>query len=151
MNRKGFTLIELLSVIVILAVIALISVPLILGVIDKAKKSAFKDSVLNAYNTLDYKLAELKLTEVPDEGIAVLDLPLKSKFTSGSFGKKGGKVIAVLITDGTYCAYGPMDNLQISKDCSKLLTIYASEVVYEPADENFKVTNVQEALDYLNQ
>lgn len=151
MKKQGFTLIELLAVIVILAVIALISVPLILSVIDKAKQSAFKDSVLNAYNTLDYKLAELNLAQVPEEGIAVLDLPLKSNFTGGSFGMKDGKVAAILITDGTYCAYGQMDNLQISKDCSKLLTIYASEVVYEPADENWNVTNVQEALDYLNQ
>lgn len=150
MKKQGFTLIELLAVIVILAVIALIATPIILNVIEKAKEGAFKDSVLNAYNALDYKLAELELSEVPEEGIAVSDLSLKSDFTSGSFAKKDGKVIAVLITNGEYCAYGPMNNLQISKDCSKLLTIYASEVTYEPNDENFKVSNVQEALDYLN-
>ncbi|MDD3453569.1 MAG: type II secretion system protein [Bacilli bacterium] len=42
--KKGFTLIELLAVIVILALIALIAVPLILGIIDKAKKGALEDS-----------------------------------------------------------------------------------------------------------
>jgi type IV pilus assembly protein PilA len=42
--KKGFTLIELLAVIVILAVIALIATPIILGIIDDTKKSAFKDS-----------------------------------------------------------------------------------------------------------
>ena len=36
--RKGFTLIELLAVIVILAIIALIAVPIVLGIIDDAKK-----------------------------------------------------------------------------------------------------------------
>ena len=36
MNRKGFTLVELLAVIVILAIIALIATPTILGVIEKA-------------------------------------------------------------------------------------------------------------------
>lgn len=40
MNAKGFTLIELLAVIVILAVIALIATPLIMGVIDDAKEGA---------------------------------------------------------------------------------------------------------------
>ena len=37
-NRKGFTLIELLAVIVILAVIALIATPIILNMIENAKK-----------------------------------------------------------------------------------------------------------------
>ena len=45
MKKKGFTLIELLAVIVVLAVIALITTPVILGVIEKAKKGAFKNSV----------------------------------------------------------------------------------------------------------
>ncbi|RTE01421.1 type II secretion system protein [Paenibacillus whitsoniae] len=39
-EEKGFTLVELLAVIVILAVIAAIAVPYILGVIEKSKKSA---------------------------------------------------------------------------------------------------------------
>ena len=38
--NKGFTLIELLAVIIILAIIALIATPIILNVIDDAKKSA---------------------------------------------------------------------------------------------------------------
>lgn len=50
MNKKGFTLIELLAVIVILAVIALISTPIILGIIDSSKESALKSS---AYGILD--------------------------------------------------------------------------------------------------
>ena len=40
MKRKGFTLIELLAVIVILAIIALIATPTILGVIEKAGQVA---------------------------------------------------------------------------------------------------------------
>lgn len=45
MNKKGFTLIELLAIIVILAIIAVITVPIILNVIDNAKKGAAKNSV----------------------------------------------------------------------------------------------------------
>ena len=37
MKNKGFTLIELLAVIVILAIIALIATPIILGIIDDAR------------------------------------------------------------------------------------------------------------------
>ena len=40
MKKKGFTLIELLAVIIILAIIALIATPIILNVIEDAKKSA---------------------------------------------------------------------------------------------------------------
>ena len=45
-NKKGFTLIELLAVIVILAIIALIATPMIMGVIDKAKKGSVEASAL---------------------------------------------------------------------------------------------------------
>ena len=43
-KNKGFTLVELLAVIVILAIIALIATPIILNVINDAKKEAAKDS-----------------------------------------------------------------------------------------------------------
>ena len=43
-KNKGFTLVELLAVIVILALIALIATPIILNVINDAKKEATKDS-----------------------------------------------------------------------------------------------------------
>ena len=45
-KNKGFTLIELLTVIAILAVILLIAAPIILGVLDKARKNTFKNQVL---------------------------------------------------------------------------------------------------------
>ena len=47
LKNKGFTLIELLTVIAILAIVLLISVPTILGVLDKAKRQAFVDSGIN--------------------------------------------------------------------------------------------------------
>ena len=45
-NNKGFTLIELLAVIVILAIIALIATPTILGVVEDARKGAAESSLL---------------------------------------------------------------------------------------------------------
>ena len=44
MNSKGFTLIELLAVIVILAIIALIATPIVLGIIDDANRGASERS-----------------------------------------------------------------------------------------------------------
>ena len=44
-RRNGFTLIELLAVIVVLAVIALIATPIMIGIIGDAKKGAAKDSM----------------------------------------------------------------------------------------------------------
>ena len=43
-EKKGFTLIELLAVIVILAIIALIATPIVLSLIEKARKGAAEDS-----------------------------------------------------------------------------------------------------------
>ena len=43
-KNKGFTLIELLAVIVILAIIALIATPIVLNLINSAKKGAFARS-----------------------------------------------------------------------------------------------------------
>ena len=44
MKKSGFTLIELLAVIIILAIVALIATPLVLDVIDDARKSAYNSS-----------------------------------------------------------------------------------------------------------
>lgn len=52
-NRKAFTLIELLAIIVILAVIAVITVPIILGVIDDAKKGTAQDSAYGFKDAID--------------------------------------------------------------------------------------------------
>lgn len=55
MKEKGFTLIELLAVIVILAVIALIATPIIMNVINDAKKGAFKDSAYGIIKAIELK------------------------------------------------------------------------------------------------
>ena len=66
-KNKGFTLIELLTVIAILAVILLIAAPTILGVLDKAKRSTFKNQVLMYVEGLKNQVALSEIGE--DEGI----------------------------------------------------------------------------------
>ena len=63
-KNKGFTLIELLTVIAILAVILLIAAPTILGVLDKAKRSTFKNQVLMYVEGLKNQVA---LNEIGEE------------------------------------------------------------------------------------
>lgn len=71
MKNKGFTLIELLAVIVILAIIALIATPVILGIINDARSSAAEESaklivsnVQLAYSTA--YMAKAKTGDVPE-------------------------------------------------------------------------------------
>ncbi len=56
MKNKGFTLIELLAVIVILAIIALIATPIILGIINDARTQARKRSAELAYTGVEYAI-----------------------------------------------------------------------------------------------
>jgi type IV pilus assembly protein PilA len=54
MKNKGFTLIELLAVIVILAVIALIATPIILGIISDSKTQADLRTVEGYAKAVEY-------------------------------------------------------------------------------------------------
>ena len=123
LKKKGFTLIELLAVIVILALIALITVPIVLNMINNAKKKSFEDSVLVTSRELDnYMINHSDFNYAEGETISVEQLKsvVRHSFKSGSFKIVNGKLEAYFITDGTYCAMGPVDKLEISKDCTSL-------------------------------
>ena len=57
-TKNAFTLIELLAVIVILAIIALIATPIVLGIVERARKSALENT---AYGLMES--AKLQYTE----------------------------------------------------------------------------------------
>ena len=61
-TKNAFTLIELLAVIVILAVIALIATPIILGIVEDAKKDAFLRSVELVLSSTDLDVMD-KVTD----------------------------------------------------------------------------------------
>ncbi|MBP3461255.1 MAG: prepilin-type N-terminal cleavage/methylation domain-containing protein, partial [Bacilli bacterium] len=67
MKNKGFTLIELLAVIVILAIIALIATPIILNMINDARKSASVDSAYGYIEAIEYSnsMSMLDSTKYP--------------------------------------------------------------------------------------
>ena len=82
-NRKGFTLIELLAVIVILAIIALITTPTILNVMENSRRDAAKDK---AYGTI--KAVQLAYTQA--QVSYEVNMPYTVDFSSKSDGSKDG-------------------------------------------------------------
>ncbi len=76
MNKKGFTLVELLAVIVILAIIALIATPIIIGVVNDARKESAKRSVEGYAKALEssYYLSLMSETPATPETLDQLDV-----------------------------------------------------------------------------
>ena len=62
MDKKGFTLVELLAVIVILAVIALIATPQVLGMIESARKGATESSTLSYVDSVEKAIVSKTIT-----------------------------------------------------------------------------------------
>ena len=147
-NKKGFTLIELLAVIVILAIIALIATPIILGVINDAKKNAFEDTAYgvaeaaklyyagqfdnDSFNgkTFDFSgnVDELKLSgKKPSSGMLQID-------------KNGNSFLAV--SDGTYCAVKNSGQSKINVFKGKCTTTFLKDEIEKDATHIVKNTVV---------
>ena len=123
-KKTGFTLIELLSVIVILSIIAFITIPLILNVIETSKKGAFRDSVLHVFDATNYYMLEHGLSSVPENGILVKELQLKpNHFSSGVvLENEDGILYVENVSQNKYCANGTEQNLIITKeDCKGIM------------------------------
>ena len=140
MKKNGFTLIELLAVIVILAIIALIATPIILGIVEDAKRDAFLRSVELVVSTTDMDIAtkafEEEYTYTIADGV-VSNLEIGIKNTDGMNGsiiydKDGNEKYA--IHNGKYCVrkIGTMGKAMLSDyvagRCST--TYYNGERVY---------------------
>lgn len=129
MNKKrGFTLIELLAVIVILAVIALIATPLIMGTITKAKKNAMKDTAYGILKAGEQYAGEKLLTASNDYYGETISLPDDSKLQYKGGDQATGELrisstgdIALAIHDNQFCA---------------LKTFNQSEIIVEDYDED---------------
>lgn len=78
MKSRGFTLIELLAIIVILAIISVITMPIILNIIENSKKGAIQDSALGYKDSINKfyvsKLSEKNNYSIPDKIYTVSQL-----------------------------------------------------------------------------
>ena len=119
MKRKGFTLIELLAVIMVLAIIALISTPIILKVIEKAEKGSFEDSAYGVVDAAKIYYANLNLDEKGKEETFVFpeDTKLKlsgKKPTIGSVKLEENGKVALAISNGKWCAIKDTDEEKLT-------------------------------------
>jgi prepilin-type N-terminal cleavage/methylation domain-containing protein len=117
MKNRGFTLIELLAVIIILSIIALISTPAIIGLIDNARKESFKNTTLGIVKAGELLYYQDLLNGTNEEvtfsytnGVETSNIDGKSLNYSGTKPDSGtvivnseGKVLLV-IYKGNYCA-----------------------------------------------
>ncbi len=139
MKRKGFTLIELLAVIVVLAMIALIATPTILGVIEKARRGAAEQSALGyvdavemqvSLNSLDLEKKDIKDGVYIVRELRELEVSIKGQSPSDeSWVKiKDGQVVAYSLKFGRYTiTLDENNNKVIEKD---------GEIINKPSDNN---------------
>ena len=101
MKNKGFTLIELLAVIVILAIIALIATPIILGIINDVREESNKRSIELYASSVRNSIAAYQLTnskppktfsDLTVEYKGDVECSIKELYSDGSFYLEGCKV-----------------------------------------------------------
>lgn len=118
MNKKGFTLIELLAVIVILAIIALIATPIILGIINDSRESAKERSAELVVNSVELAYNTAYMTSYPT-GSKAGEVPsvdeVKGEFDMNNATWGENKITT---TDKAECTVSASNNT-LSVDCGK--------------------------------
>ena len=166
MKKKGFTLVELLATIVVLSVIALIATPIILNVIEKAKKGALVSSVnglvesANMYYTNEIIKGDITEDVIFDfeEGIQTSSekLSYKGKVYNGKLILTSDSDVITCIDDGKYYAYKEKDSDEVISGIGTCLydgttgdfTIESDEdVIIKECDEDKK--ELQEQITSL--
>ena len=132
MKTKGFTLIELLAVIVILAIIALIATPIILGIISDARTQARKRSAELVYKGVEYAYTQTILTSANGTDFTLTDLNNKLKIENVTSTTVNGDTLEIVTKDGVYCG--------VTKNTST----NSIDVVCGTDDEDFTQDDVME-------
>ena len=158
MKRKGFTLIELLAVIVILAIIALIATPTILGVIEKARKGASEQSALGYIDAVEKQVAINQVKNenlindgtynVPMTGITVKgEAPTKGwlKIEKGMVTNYSFVIGKYVVTKGSETVKGD-EPINPDEEVTKTYTVYSNgtTIYYNP--ETNSICNESEAV-----
>ncbi|MBP3766544.1 MAG: type II secretion system protein [Bacilli bacterium] len=158
--KRGFTLIELLASIVVIAIISLVSIPIITGVVNKTKLNALKVSAENLidatrlynaqYNneeTVRFDIANNKITSTDTDKL----LKYKGSIKAGTVivDTKGRSVICV--TDGSRSAYKNYSENIVSVSNNKICNIPAGgSIVYLGNEATITELSNQELTQQLN-
>lgn len=127
-SEKGFTLIELLAVIVILALIALVSTPIILNLIDNVRIEAVKSNAYGIADAAEYQFIQKSLTGglhydltfTYKDGLLATDESEITLEYKGERPKEGiiianqGGMVSLAIHNGKHCATKGYDDLEVS-------------------------------------
>ena len=143
-KKKGFTLVELLAVIVILALIALIATPIILNVINDAKKQAAKDSAYGYMDAVEKYIvsSELEDKSIQDGRYSVEELNKKisvkgSTPDNGNIEIKEGAVKNYnLGIDGYYITKDEVKKVSTTKKIENGTAVYYNPVLGEKCESN---------------
>jgi prepilin-type N-terminal cleavage/methylation domain-containing protein len=139
MKNKAFTLIELLAVIVILAIIALIATPIILGIIKDARENAKKRSAELVYTGVEYAYTQSLFKEGSENVVDDVTLETIDKYLNvdnvASHGFESSDTskekLHIVTKDNVYC--------EVTKNTStKTFEVKCG------TDENYTLENVME-------
>ena len=156
--KKGFTLIELLATIVILAVISLITVPLVLDTVEKSKKGALKESANSLVQEANYYYMQYGVTEnvrfnIKNNDINKIDgntLLFKGQVKDATVLINTKGEVAICANDGNYSVYkNYKDNMLVEVD-NKNCNIPANQsIVYLDNESTIKEYNNQELTELV--
>ena len=156
MKRKGFTLIELLGVIVVLAVIAIITTPVILGVIEKSKKGALQSSGYGLVEAgilyhAEYQNSQTVRFDIKNNQIRTKEenkIDYKGSIKDGTILVNNQGEVTVCINDGKYAAYKNYKDNKIIVVDQKTCTVPENNyIVYLDNESTIKeMTNAEITL-----
>jgi len=149
--KKGFTLIELLAVIVIISIVALITVPILLNVIDNAKIGALRNSAYGIVDSANLYFAknfgkeqESILFEFSDgKQISEKKLDINGKIENGKVVLNKENKILLCIDDGKNYAYKSYSD-------SKVTTGLGTCGEYEQENGEIEINDDNGAIIYVN-
>ncbi len=146
MKKKGFTLIELLAVIVILAIIALITTPMIMGVIEDARKGAAIQSVNGLLEAGEQYQAETMLDGVRETEIDLTSNTLNikgSKPDSGELIYDSLGNMSIIAKYGKYC----VEKKFLDEEPTIVTREECEMKASEKANQTTKIYGIKRAID----
>ena len=124
--KKGFTLLELLAVIVILIIIVLITVPIILRIIENAKKDSALDSAYGIRQAVKYYYVSDIYIDVSSDDVFTCDFSNSSCDVLGLTGTIPSRGIVTITATGTLTFTD--------------LVIDGYHITYDPVTEKFSAS-----------
>ena len=118
-NNKAFTLIELITVIVVLGIISMISIPVVTSIIEKSKLSNYRNSIYGLLRAVeeDHTASATKHREyIITDGVVEPNVEFSGDLTgsNGSIRYDDNEKTTIEINNGKYCASKEPEKKQVT-------------------------------------